>query len=214
MGCIYAITCSDRYYIGSTKNFHKRMAEHKSDLQRGRHKNTYMQRVYDKYGCFEYKILESVEEDKLIEREQVLLDRHFDDPKCMNRSPHAHRAYNPWTEESRKKLSETCKGRKHTAETKKKMSDAKKGKNLTRDHIANLIKARHKNAKVYTSDVIFKWNDSTYEIASLAEFLELFGKSSRCIFRRLAANKNTVITLSRVREDTDHPFKNGDKLCF
>ena len=195
MGCIYAITCSDRYYIGSTKNFHKRVAEHKSDLQRGKHKNTYMQRVYDKYGCFEYKILESVGDDKLIEREQVHIDRHYDDPKCMNGSPHAHRAYNPWTEESRKKMSESCTGRKHTEETKKKLSAAKKGK------VSN-------NAKAFK----FIWNDEEYMFNAMSYFLEEFDESARCIYRRLTKNAGKWITLNRIRVGSKHPFSNDDKL--
>lgn len=191
MGCVYAITCSDRYYIGSTKNFHKRMAEHKSDLHRGKHKNTYMQRVYDKYGCFEYKILESVEEDRLIEREQVLLDRHYDDPKCMNASPHAHRAYNPWTEESRMKMSESCKGRKHTDETKKKMSDAKKGT------VSN-----------YAKSFTFYWNDKSFHFDTPTHFYNMFTPSARSLFRLAKGKKYTVG--NRIRKNSKHPFKSGD----
>jgi group I intron endonuclease len=214
MGAIYSIKSQDKFYIGSTKDFDKRMAEHRGLLERGKHSNDYMQRVFDKYNDFEYTIIEEVDNSKLKEIEQQYIDKHYEDPNCMNGSPHAHRAYNPWTVESRAKMSESCKGRKHTEETRKKLSEAKKGKKLTKEHIANIVNSRHKNAKVYTSDVIFKWNDSTYEIASLSDFLNQFGKSSRCIFRRLAANKNTVISLSRVREDSKHPFKDGDKLCF
>ncbi len=195
MGCIYAITCSDKYYIGSTKNFHKRMAEHKGLLEKGTHKNAYMQRVFDKYGGFEYKILESVEDDKLVDREQVHIDRHYDDVKCMNASPHAHRAYNPWTDESRKKMSESCKGRTLTEETKKKISDTKKGK----------PSPNHRAVK-------FIWNDKEYEFYAMSHFLKEFGDSSRCIYRRLTKNAGKWITLYRVNESSKHPFSNGDKL--
>ena len=191
MGCIYAITCSDRYYIGSTKNFHKRMAEHRSDLQRGKHKNTYMQRVYDKYGGFEYKILESVEDEKLVDREQVHIDRHYGDVKCMNASPHAHRAYNPWTEESRAKMSATCTGRKHTDETKKKMSDVKKGT------VSN-------NAKSFT----FLWNDKSFHFDTPTQFYEMFTESARCLFR-LAKGKRYVVG-NRKHKSAKHPFISGD----
>tara|TARA_R110000772_G_scaffold899_4_gene3185 strand:+ start:961 stop:1635 length:675 start_codon:yes stop_codon:yes gene_type:complete len=215
MNVIYAISCEDRYYIGSTKNFFKRKAEHTGLLERGKHSNQYMQRVYDKYGGLHFKILENVDvKDDLLEREQVHIDRHYSDPKCMNLSPHAHRGYNPWTAESRAKLSKTCTGRVHGPEAKLKQSLAKKGKRLTNEHRSNITKVRHKNAKIYTNDVVFIWNDATYSISTLSEFLELFDTSSRCIFRRLAANKNTTITLARVREGSKHPFNNGDKLSF
>jgi len=214
MGVIYSIKSRDRFYIGSTKDFDKRMAEHRGLLEKGKHSNTFMQRMFNKYNDFEYVVLEEVDNSKLKEVEQLYIDKHYEDPNCMNGSPYAHRAYNPWTIESRKKMSESCKGRVYGSEVKKKQSLAKKGKKLSKEHRSNIMKARHKNAKIYTNNVIFKWNDKTYNISTLAEFLELFGKSSRCIFRRLAANKNIWNTLTRVREESKHPFKNGDKLGF
>lgn len=172
------------------------MAEHKSDLQRGVHGNEYMQRVYNKYADeFEFIIIEQVEGD-LKAREQEYLDDSFNQDECMNLNPIAHRPHNPWTDESRAKLSKSRKGIKPSAETRKKLSEAKKGK----------IGGTHSKA------VKFIWNDKEYEFVSLTDFTNTFTESSRCIYRRLAKNAGSWITLSRIREDSKHPFSNGDKL--
>lgn len=198
MGVIYSIKSQDKFYIGSTKDFNKRMAEHRGLLENGKHSNDYMQRVFNKYNDFEYVIIEEVDNSKLKEVEQLYIDKHYDDPNCMNGSPYAHRAYNPWTEESRKKLSETCKGRKHTDEAKRKMSDAKKGK----------------VGGTWSKPCEVIWNDTKYEFVSLTDFMNTFTESARCIYRRLTKNADKWITLTHVKADSNHPFSNGDKLLL
>jgi group I intron endonuclease len=126
MKVIYAISCGDKYYIGSTANWDMRVKTHKRHLEEGVHVNKFLQRVYNKHGeekGFEYKILEKVEGD-LFEREQVLIDRHFNDPKCMNVNPNA--SHPTPNENSWKAAAEANTGIKRTDEARKKMSDAKK----------------------------------------------------------------------------------------
>ena len=172
------------------------MAEHKSDLQRGAHGNEFMQRVYNKYADeFEFVVLEKVEGD-LKAREQEYLDDSFNLNECMNLNPIAHRPHNPWTEESRAKMSKTCTGRKHSPETLKKLSEAKKGK----------------IGGVHSKPVKFIWNDREYGFVSMMDFLNTFDASARCIYRRLTKNAGSWITLTHIKPDSKHPFSNGDKL--
>lgn len=75
---IYKITnlINGKFYIGSSKVINQRWAAHRWELKYNRHHNQRLQNAYNKYGLenFAYEILEYVEEDKLIEREQHYID--------------------------------------------------------------------------------------------------------------------------------------------
>jgi group I intron endonuclease len=45
-----------RKYVGSTTNLKRRLREHKTELLKGNHKNSYLQRSYNKYGKDNFKI--------------------------------------------------------------------------------------------------------------------------------------------------------------
>lgn len=65
-------------YIGSSKNMHTRIIQHKSDLRNGRHKNPKLQNAFDKYGesNFRFAIIEYVDnENNLFMREQHHIDK-------------------------------------------------------------------------------------------------------------------------------------------
>lgn len=49
---VYTITCTPTgvQYVGSAVRFSRRFRQHKSDLNLGRHRSTYMQRAWEKYG--------------------------------------------------------------------------------------------------------------------------------------------------------------------
>lgn len=157
---IYCITqkSTGRKYIGSaSKGFYRRWRRHLSELKKGGHHSQFLQRAWDKYGSddfiFEiiefYVVLSSADDLLLLDLEQSYLDELAPE---FNISPSAHnrkgvrvseetRAKNiaarkrqvsrPCTEETKKKISESNKG-KHQAsiETRKKMADAKKGLSL------------------------------------------------------------------------------------
>ena len=61
IGVIYQIKCmiNNRIYIGQTKNFDKRIYEHKWELQNNRHYNKRLQQDYNLYGSdnFQFTIL-------------------------------------------------------------------------------------------------------------------------------------------------------------
>lgn len=60
---VYKITCvpSNKHYVGSTiRRIHQRFSEHLYELEKGIHKNPYMQNSWNKYGAdsFKFDILE------------------------------------------------------------------------------------------------------------------------------------------------------------
>lgn len=80
------------YYIGSAKDFNKRLARHIKDLDDKTHHNIILQRSYDKHGkdCVNFEILERLPYDKdmIIEREQYYIDdyKKLYDNRCCNLS--------------------------------------------------------------------------------------------------------------------------------
>ena len=118
---------NNKIYIGSTKNFPNRWRNHKSDLNRNKHGNKYLQNAWNKYGneSFVFEKLLICDEKDLIMFEQKFID-YF---KPCNRD----NGYNLrelaesgptkiWTDEERRKMSETKKGTKLSEETKRRIS--------------------------------------------------------------------------------------------
>ena len=79
---IYFIIC-DRYskiYVGSTsESFRKRFTHHKTSLKNKKHKNSYLQNIFNKYGenSFKFKIVEILDEN-ILDREQFYIDSIVD----------------------------------------------------------------------------------------------------------------------------------------
>lgn len=79
IACIYKITnkITLEFYIGSTNNFYRRKIQHFSDLKNNKHRNQYLQNVYNKYGFdnLEMQILKPCLLEKLIEIEQYYINK-------------------------------------------------------------------------------------------------------------------------------------------
>lgn len=135
---IYSIqnTVDKKLYIGSAVNLHVRWQQHISTLKLNCHPNQYIQSSWNKHGRenFEFKVLEYVEIDKLIEREQYWIDQ----TKCYDRET----GYNvrkiaennigvKCKDETKKKLSKLLTGRKASLETRAKMSAWQIGRKMS-----------------------------------------------------------------------------------
>jgi group I intron endonuclease len=133
---IYKITntVNGKVYIGSAANLVKRRMTHFSSLKHGRHKNSKLQRAYDKYGkeSFEFSVVLYCDIHNLLMYEQIVID-FFDAPNLgYNIKPIAGSTIGyRHSYESRKKMKAAWVGRvvpQHTEEQKQKISASKKGK--------------------------------------------------------------------------------------
>ena len=147
-------------YVGSSTDIECRWGEHRKKLRAGRHDNAHLQAAWDKYGkdAFAFNVLEEVSEDMLLAMEQEYLDDYFDRGHCYNIAVRAMPPMAGWkhTEEARRKMSETKRGKKlseehkrkigeslmgnqncsgctHTEETKRNMGEAQKGRKHTEE---------------------------------------------------------------------------------
>lgn len=155
---IYKITntVNGKFYIGSATDLVKRRRSHMSSLKHGSHKNSKLQRSYDKHGkdSFEFEIVLYCETKDLIMYEQIIIDgfdpvangynikpvagsttgyKHSDETKAKMRAAWVGRVLPPRSEETGRKISEAKKGKKRkpfTEEAKRNMSLARKGKKI------------------------------------------------------------------------------------
>ena len=73
---IYKISFEDKsFYIGSTGNLKAREKLHLSALKRDKHHNKILQYMFDRYGKFEFEILEYVPAKQLLIKEQEYIDK-------------------------------------------------------------------------------------------------------------------------------------------
>lgn len=132
MGIVYAIVnkINGAQYVGSTiGDGRSRWVRHKKDLKNNSHHSKYLQRAYNKYGkdVFEFNILESVDNNILLQVEQKYLD-------IRKNQYSRHLNYNMiWT-------AGNCSGREVSQKTRNKISKSQIGKTIpheVRDKISN-----------------------------------------------------------------------------
>ena len=151
---------NEHFYIGSAVDLDRRKREHCREMKRGVHPNKIVQHCWNKYGVFEFTVLEECVKDGLIVREQFYLDQHCDNPKNVNLVSTAgstlgykHSAETcakmsaskkgvPKSAETRAKISAAKKGHKHSAESRAKMSAANKGRILSAETCAKISAAK------------------------------------------------------------------------
>jgi len=123
---------NDKVYIGSSNNMERRFKDHARLLENNKHYNKYLQNAWNKYDFF-FEIIEIVEsEDILNEREQSWMDFYnsYDREYGYNIAPKADRTV--IAEETKKRMSESRKGKKrpeasgwhHSEEAKDKIGKA------------------------------------------------------------------------------------------
>lgn len=147
---IYMITFGNdenaHYYIGQSVALERRKNDHLNKLKNGTHENTYMQRVFNKYGekSMTFEILCKCSADKLDELEEyyIFTMQTFvgDGMRGLNLNTGGNGNHNI-SEETRKKMSEAKRMRIVTAETKAKLSKLHKGKPLSEEHKQKISEA-------------------------------------------------------------------------
>ncbi|MEH7116030.1 GIY-YIG nuclease family protein [Neobacillus vireti] len=129
-GGIYVIfnLFNNKFYIGSSKNIYNRLNEHFRKLKQNNHHNIHLQRAYNKHSDFFISfLLEKVDHcDDLLIREQYWIDElnACNDgynilPTAGNNSGYKH------SDEVKRKISQSNKGKKLSEETIAKMKDRK-----------------------------------------------------------------------------------------
>jgi group I intron endonuclease len=141
---VYRITHvrSGRVYIGSTNNMRQRAMAHLSDLRRGKHANGYLQAAWNAYGdtAFAMEPLEIVSDVMaLAEVEQKHMDSHCacDPSKGFNLLSQA-RIFTH-TAETRRKIGDASRGRRHTPEAIEKMRQ--NARNRSPEHLEKITAA-------------------------------------------------------------------------
>lgn len=79
ISCVYSITniANNKKYIGSTKDFNKRISQHLYNLRNNIHINIYLQRSFNKYEekCFVFDVIEIVDDvSQLLIREDFYIN--------------------------------------------------------------------------------------------------------------------------------------------
>lgn len=133
---IYLFTINGRSYVGSAVDIKARRSTHLHNLRKGKHGNRFFQSCYNKHGeeNLKHEVLEYVEKERLIEREQFYIDTMN---PCINIAKKAGNTLGvKQTEEVRKRNSQLRMGHKwgvgrvQSAETRKKISDKAKERGL------------------------------------------------------------------------------------
>lgn len=140
---------NNKFYIGSAKNLKLRWFDHRKLLRKNAHFNFHLQRAWNLHGesSFEFECIEFCEFEKLIEIEQLYLNKYYHLNVLYNLNPTAY----------------SQAGRTHNQETRLKISKALKGRVVTEKHRIALSNAWHR------SDKCKKQNENARKKASLSK---------------------------------------------
>ena len=174
-------------YVGSTIHLDRRRLEHFSSLANNKHPNRHLQNAYNKYGvnAFEFEILETILIDDnikktLLSREQFWIDNLKPEYNIL---PVAGSSLGyRYTEETKKKISQSTTGVKKSEEHAKHIREGQSGRVLTEEHKAKLSEAA-KHRKFPSSHAIISIDGVIYN--SLKEASEATGVKYNTIQKRL-----------------------------
>jgi len=128
-----------KLYIGQSKNIRKRLYEHKRTLNCGNHKNTYLQRSWNKYGekSFSFIIIEECDKLELSEKEIIYI--------AMYKSNVSSFGYN---------LTNGGESGERSFEVGLKISNSLKGKKLSLEHRKTLSRIRYDKPNIKSKKVV------------------------------------------------------------
>lgn len=132
-------TVTGKRYVGSAVVLVNRFRQHRRHLSRGVHHNSYLQRVWDKYGAggLKFIVLEKCSPEECISREQFWIDfyrsaeRQFGYNLCPVAGSHLGYKHSP---EARQRQSAALMGHPVSAETRAKLAARKRGKKMSQEH--------------------------------------------------------------------------------
>lgn len=129
---IYGIYLNQKLlYIGQAVNFERRWKFHLWELTKGKHANTYLQRMFNKYGSLDFNIIEEIDNrDNLTKREIFWINQLS--PLCNAVLPGENDTW-VYSEERNKRVSQSNLGKPKTAEHRKNISLGRTGIKLNYD---------------------------------------------------------------------------------
>ena len=119
-----------KIYIGKSGGIEKRWGKHKWALRSNRHHNEHLQHAWNRYGedNFEFTIICKCDKSQLNTMEKAYISKlRANDQDFGYNLTDGGEGCSP-TEKTRKKMSESQKGKTHSEKTRKKISEAHKGK--------------------------------------------------------------------------------------
>lgn len=152
MKVIYKIVniVNGKIYIGSTINYKRRISAHLSRLNKNEHHSIKLQNSYNKYGIdnFEFIILEEVEDVRiLIETEQKWIDTLTPELNMTTIAGLNCHIGLKRSNETKKKISESLKGKKLSEEHKESVRKTLTGRKLSDEHKENIKKGLNNSEK-------------------------------------------------------------------
>ena len=121
-----------KIYVGSSVNLETRKTRHYWELENNRHNNQHLQRAYNKYGLDKlvFEVLEYVEKDMLLEREQYYINILDAVSSGYNICPIAGSSRGRiLSEQHKSNISKSKIGHSVSKETRMKLSAINQGKN-------------------------------------------------------------------------------------
>ena len=128
-------------YVGQSANLDRRWPEHRYALNKGTHKNPYLQSAWNKHGepAFEFEIVEEILQPALTEKEIKSILTAREQAWCDKKKTIAPCGYNiriaadsnlgiKMSEETRAKNSAAHMGKRHTAEARAKIGATQTGR--------------------------------------------------------------------------------------
>lgn len=210
--CIRNIVDNKRY-VGSAKCLKIRKSKHFNSLKRNNHFNNYLQNAWNKYNeeNFVFEILEIIQDlNILLEREDFYILFYKSNNPEFGYNIRKNATNNlgiKYSEESKKKMSESMKGIPKTEEAKKNLSEAKKGIPLSEEHRIKLINSR--KGRKHTPETLEKMR-----LANLGEKNPMYGKSPSEETRKKMsdAGKGKVFTEEHKKHlSENHDDRRGQK---
>lgn len=174
---------NEKFYIGSSVNTNKRIYRHISELRGNKHPNEKLQRAYNKYGekAFEFEIMEYVDIQQLIEKEQFYIDT-LNPEYNICRIAYSTLGRIP-SVKTKLKMSKSHKGYKHSNESKIKMSNSKKGLKLTQKRKEQISESKKKPIHQFDKqgNFIKEWNTVSEALVTFKNVSSvLTGKRKTC----------------------------------
>lgn len=129
---VYKITntIDNKVYIGQSINIYARWKDHINSLNKGNSRCTLLQRAWNKYGedNFSFEIIKLCSEDMLDYIETKYIKLYDSQNTGYNIEPGGN-SNKHLSKETKKKIGDANRGRRHSDEAKKKMSEKRRGMN-------------------------------------------------------------------------------------